>query len=273
MLRKIWVLLLLITPFYLIGQVNRVDHVYLQTPHAQDYFHFFKDSLGLPVAWDFQNWGVFNSGGISLGNINLEFIEASNENTRSSHGLAFEPGSSAEDMLKGLQSKALVEEGVQKYYSNQKLGARHLLWSTIDVKLSSSSLLRLFVCDYDNRLRVHQKRVKNQNLLLTSDKNRLGILGVKEILLACESIHAMGETLSTIPGIHQHQNLVYRFQQGSSIRLVENNKTAIKAIRIHVKSPEKTKVFLDTHRDFFSPLFPTIQFKVEKKGTLLMEWE
>ena len=53
----------------------KIDHVGACMPGAEEAFRFCHDRLALPVAWPFAHYGATRSGGISLGNLNLEFLD------------------------------------------------------------------------------------------------------------------------------------------------------------------------------------------------------
>lgn len=52
----------------------KIDHVGVCMPGAEEAFRFCRDRLALPVAWPFAHYGATHSGGIGLGNLNLEFL-------------------------------------------------------------------------------------------------------------------------------------------------------------------------------------------------------
>ena len=51
----------------------KVDHVGVCMPGAEEAFRFCRDRLALPVAWSFAQYGAAHTGGIGLGNLNMEF--------------------------------------------------------------------------------------------------------------------------------------------------------------------------------------------------------
>ena len=53
----------------------KVDHVGVSVAGAQAAFEFCRDELRLPVAWPFARYGSASTGGIGLGNLNLEWLE------------------------------------------------------------------------------------------------------------------------------------------------------------------------------------------------------
>jgi hypothetical protein len=53
----------------------KIDHVGVCMQGAEEAFRFCHDRLALPVAWPFAHYGAARSGGIGLGNLNLEFLD------------------------------------------------------------------------------------------------------------------------------------------------------------------------------------------------------
>ena len=59
--------------------VRKVDHVFVPIAAPEAAFRWLTETLGLPVAWPFTEYGPFASGGVSLGSINLEILRSSEE--------------------------------------------------------------------------------------------------------------------------------------------------------------------------------------------------
>jgi hypothetical protein len=53
----------------------KIDHVGVCMPGVEEAFRFCHDRLALPVAWPFARYGAAHTGGIGLGNLNLEFLD------------------------------------------------------------------------------------------------------------------------------------------------------------------------------------------------------
>ena len=53
---------------------TRVEHFYLVSDQPQKLFIFFRDNFQLPEVWPFYQHETFASGGLSLGNVVLEFV-------------------------------------------------------------------------------------------------------------------------------------------------------------------------------------------------------
>jgi hypothetical protein len=81
--------------------VRRLDHVYTVVEDPGKALRFLHDVLQLPVAWPFADYGSFASGGIGLGNLNLEIVKAGG--AFAAHhpavitGMGFEPATAIDD--------------------------------------------------------------------------------------------------------------------------------------------------------------------------------
>jgi len=58
---------------------KKVDHIFVNSDKAHSLFKFFKDTLHRPEFWPFSERKVFSSGGLSLGNVILEFVSFARE--------------------------------------------------------------------------------------------------------------------------------------------------------------------------------------------------
>ena len=82
----------LIFPFTSINaQVDRIDHIYVKSSKAEELFDFFKNEIKLPIAWDYEDWGSFSSGGLFFGNANIEIINSDTMKWAEFKGIALEP--------------------------------------------------------------------------------------------------------------------------------------------------------------------------------------
>ena len=56
------------------AQVTKIEHFFASSPKPEKLFQFFSKELELPVLWDYQSWGDFASGGVTLGNVAFELV-------------------------------------------------------------------------------------------------------------------------------------------------------------------------------------------------------
>jgi len=68
--------------------IKRVDHIIVQAEPPEPLFHLLRDQLLLPVAWQIRRDAFFTSGGIHLGNLNLQIMQLNHHKTNGSGGTA-----------------------------------------------------------------------------------------------------------------------------------------------------------------------------------------
>jgi hypothetical protein len=54
------------------GLVQQIDHIIISLDDPEKMMRLLSEKLSLPVAWPFQAYGTFSSGGVSFGNVNIE---------------------------------------------------------------------------------------------------------------------------------------------------------------------------------------------------------
>lgn len=59
--------------------IKQLDHVIARVNEPMTLFRLFSETLQLPVSWPLKSYKAFTSGGISLGNINLEILSIGEE--------------------------------------------------------------------------------------------------------------------------------------------------------------------------------------------------
>lgn len=115
--------------------VKQLDHVIARVCDAPALHKLFSETLQLPVSWDVKSYEAFTSGGVSLGNINLEILSlgagsASQGEPRAQFcAFAFECDS-LESAVKELQRRKLKCSSVVPYIESPAAGLpRTHLWS------------------------------------------------------------------------------------------------------------------------------------------------
>jgi hypothetical protein len=159
----------------------KVDHVGVSVTGAEPAFEFCRDKLGLPAAWPFAEYGPVRTGGIGLGNLNLELLEPSPllpaRDPAAVGLLAFQPAPLSVDGLVaalahrgvGYQGPLTIVEGI--------FGFTNVLVRALGVDLT-------FFCSYhypgshDNAVRAAE--------LSAVDGGTLGLQGVTELRAAVD---------------------------------------------------------------------------------------
>lgn len=250
------------------GQITKIEHFYVSSPNANQLYTFFKDSFGLPKVWDFRSYSEFESGGLSLGNVVLEFVKFKDSTKTAFIGIALEPKQSAQQIVPVLDKAEIKHDTVQSFVFNN------------NNKDTSFSLLRLtgilpevnlFICDYKRRQGVREGRKKAADSLRRIHGGNLGIQSLKEIVVGCRNVSVCRSEFSKIPGFKREGNDLFAFSSGPALRLINARNGGGKKIVIKVSSVEATKNYLLQKNLLGSATKSKVSIKSQLADGLLIE--
>ncbi len=160
--------------------VRKVDHFYIPYENAETVFSFLTQVLALPVAWPYKDYGSISSGGVGLGNVNLEILRSSTlvdsfvaHRPARIQGIAFEPEPVDEEFLADLDSRGIVHSPPSPFECT--LGSfTGLLFTTVFFADFISESAAAFVCQY------HLPEITNQGARRAAlDAVGGGVLGIE----------------------------------------------------------------------------------------------
>lgn len=191
------------------------------------------EQFGLPVVWDYQNWGGFSSGGITLGNVVLELIARESVQNLTYYGIALEPNQSLKRTKPYLDSVNISHGRI----------SRAAEWSTMSLTNLLPDDINLFLCDYHDREFIALDRKKAVDKLLVKNGGTLGIQLLKEIVIGIKDPVEFENELAKIPGIVKKGN-EFHFSEGPNLKLIESEALSL-TLLIQVKSMDKAKLELE----------------------------
>ncbi len=234
--------------------VRQVDHVLVASGEARELFTLLSEGLGFPVAWPMENYGSFSSGGIALGDVNLELLEdaemrARNEGPRWT-GCAFEPV--------GL-SAALAELDARGIRHGEPAPLRSgwftTLWTTVALPEISSDMSQLFLCEYEKPAATRRAELLRQ--LDSRDGGPLGLQSVAELVFGARELAvAQNRWRSLLLPLAPDADGRWQLGAGPAIRLVQAEHEGIVALVLRVKSLERARAALAA-RDLLGASSPT----------------
>lgn len=247
--------------------VRQVDHIIVQVDtvaNAKSLWSVFSKTLNLPVAWPPSDYEGFFSGGVNIGNVNLEFAYSKDESTAASSmgdrvanarfsGLGLEPVPLAEAVAR-LDDLGLRHSKPDAYQQSQDETGKTLnLWTTVYLDELSKSM-DIFLCEYSNDLFRTENPPRrdiqdNRRYLMDQLKQRhggpLGIDSVKEVVIETSNykttVISWGKLLdekTPPPGE------ALRASQGPALRLVPSGNDAIRSIVVRVADLGRARRFL-----------------------------
>ena len=131
--------------------ITKVEHFFLVSNDTERLFRFFKNEFQLPLLWPFQSYGDFASGGLSLGNVVMEFLSVKGSNGAEAgaefKGIAFEPVADSDGAVVELNNRSIPHSEPQPYKFTQD-GQERVGWVTIKLEGLPPSNANIFICDY-----------------------------------------------------------------------------------------------------------------------------
>ncbi len=241
--------ILLVLMFFTISvdaQINKVEHFYVSSPKAKTLFKLFKNELGLPTDWDYNTWGDFSSGAVTLGNVAFEFVYYEGVTKTSFDGIALEPKQTVEEIENILDDSKVMHDTIESntyVKSNGTVGG----WSNMRLKNLLPDEATLFICDYKERDKVSLGRKQSSDSLRSINGGPLGILFLKEIVIGSTNMSLNSNELVKLPGINVSKGNVYGFKEGPSIRLTNSTTNGFDKIVIKVHSVDEARKYLKSH--------------------------
>ena len=240
---KLFLFWLVVINSSLAAQISKIEHFFLSSPKADSLFKLFTTKLGTPIVWDYQVWGDFSSGGVSLGNVAFEFVNYEGVNKTKFEGIALESKQSVEEFIKILDAESIQHDAIQSNTYVAKDGSI-AGWSTLSLKNLLPDEAGLFICDYKKRKETYENRKKSSDSLKMNKGGPIGIIFLKEIVIGSSNYSLHKSELTKLPGVITSANDVFSFEQGPAIRLKKSDTNEIQKIILKVFALDVAKQYL-----------------------------
>ncbi len=228
---------------------TRIEQFYLESDKAQSLFTYFKDTFQLPEVWPFFERGTFGSGGLSLGNVVMEFVSFPHKKREPMktefQGIAFEPARTADATLAELIQRNIPNTDVRTYKHQIAGGQAQIEWSSVGLKDFPPTEADIFFCDYKDRQAVAAGRKAASDDLAARKGGPLGIVGAAEITIGVQDLEeARRKWSALLAPSPQISDDAFVFDFGPRIRLVRAQSPGIQGIVLKVRSLDPAAKFL-----------------------------
>jgi hypothetical protein len=229
--------------------IRQADHILVESEDPGILFSFFVDTLKLPIAWPITDNAGFVSGGVGIGNVNLEIFryEAKRKAVRnpSAHfaGLAFEPYPLS-NALRELKTSGIPHNPPEAVKGTLPKNKQGILYTTVALSSLSRPGLSIFLYEYSPEyLNVVIRRKLINNRITLNQGGPLGFQSTAEIVIATSSIDKDRTVWTELLGaITPSGN--WRAGDGPAIRIIAGKEDGIREIVLKVKSPDDARSFL-----------------------------
>jgi hypothetical protein len=229
--------------------VRQVDHLMVRVPDPARTHRLCTGTLGLPVAWPLADYGEFVTGGISLGNVNVEFLNsppapAGEEGIPDRYGIvgvAFHPEFPLTDIVEELNSRGIFH-GPLLPFAPDTGGGKMLLWTEL-VLTGIMPGTMVFYCEYHfNQAGFHRRM---EAALAEAKGGPLGVTGLKEITVCYQNPEVPGKWRKILAGAPGADPEALDGGNGLRLRLVRSDREMVSSMTIGVNSPDEAAAALE----------------------------
>ncbi len=222
--------------------VNRIDHLMIEAEDPSFLFQLFSETLGMTVAWPLEDFGeLFVSGGICVGNVNLEFIRWKGQRfgkaaPRLGKGeavfssISFEPHGSTASALEELDRRG-VHHGVPRPTPN---------WTNTIVGAPLDSPFVTFITEYHFDIQGWRRSLRED--LEGKKGGRLGVQEARELQI---EVSLLSESEAAWDALlrphHRPAPHTWTFDGGPAIRLVTGQRNVIRELVLRVASLKRAR--------------------------------
>ena len=227
---------------------TKVEHFFATSAHAEELFHFFRDTLELPQVWPYQTFGGFASGGITLGNVVFELVKFAPAEgdvlATEFAGIALEPVGTTDALLLELKQRGIPHAPPDSTTFRTDSGFEVGWVNTVVPGILPEGIM-FFFCDYLARDQVTEGRRSASEALAAKGGGPLGVLAVHEIVVTTGGSNKAFEVLRSVAGppARDHAN-VFPFASGPALRLQDAGARAVEEVIVQVQSLDRARQFL-----------------------------
>jgi hypothetical protein len=230
--------------------IRQVDHILVESGNPKLLFDLFVDTLQLPIAWPITDNAGFISGGVGIGNVNLEIFryadkkKAVRKNPVARYaGLAFEPYPLS-NALQELKTEKIPHSPPEPVMGTLRKGSQGVLWTTVALSSLSRPGLSMFLYEYSSEyLKVDIRRKQINNRIALNRGGPLGFQSTLEIIIATATLEKDRTTWTQLLGASTPSGN-WRAGEGPAIRITKDKEDRIQEIALKVESLDRAKEFL-----------------------------
>ena len=227
--------------------ITQIDHIIISVSDPKTLHNFLTETFKLPVAWPVREYGQFASGGVFLGNVNLEILrigtpQLSGTSTNAYfQGIAFRPTSLA-TAVPELDNRKISHGAPKPFNMSFSNGGSSLLWTVVYLNGFSGSNDMIFLCEY--AFNIESQNATNLSALKSNGGGALGLQGASEIVVQSqESLAAAKHWNNLFSPVSAYGNQ-WSFGKGPNFHLISGKNDQIQALVLRVKSLTDARKFL-----------------------------
>ena len=221
--------------------VRKVDHVFVPLGAAERGFRFLTETIALPTAWPYDGYGAFASGGVGLGNANLEVLQSSPAFPFSTartparvQGIAFEPRPIDSTFLDDIDTRGIAHSPAMPFHGT-RFGTTGLLWTNVFFAGLTDERSVVFACEYAPGFSADS--ATRRATLRAVNGGRLGVEMVEEIVIGSrDPARAMAPWRRLLAPLEPVESGLWAIGDGPALRFVEAPADEVLSLVLRVHS-------------------------------------
>jgi hypothetical protein len=207
-------------------------------------FGFMHETLRLPLAWPFTEYGPFASGGVDLGNMNLEFVDARGSQFVATDparvaGIAFEPATTINAAFGDRMDDRAIVHGPP-----EPRGA----WTSMSFAGLLDADINVFAVDY--HFARAQDAAARRKPLDDVRGGRLGAIGVREVAIGVANVEtAQRRWQSFLSPAVPDADMRWTFGSGPALRLVAHERDEVIDLTLETRSADAADLLASSRAD------------------------
>jgi len=220
--------------------VHGVDHVYVPLNDAETAYGVLTETLGLPIAWPYVTYGDFVTGGVNLGNLNLEVLRHSDAGPRfMAHpparvqGIALHPVATSR-LLAELDHRGIAHSPPELFPTGASPD-RGAMWTHVTLDRLSNPATTVFTCKY-HIPGVHDY-VSRQASLYECGGGTLGVTGVRELVISSpQPTQAIDRWQQLLAPLSPDGPGHWELEHGPALRIIAGPADTVQQVVVMVRS-------------------------------------
>jgi hypothetical protein len=226
--------------------VRQIDHILIASREAEAVFALLSETFRLPIVWPMSDYGGFASGGVALGNVNIEILRstASGDATARSRiiGFALEPEPLAGSLAE-LEARNVPHGSPSPYNVPGPDGSATTLWTTVALPSVSSTDIEVFFCQYEHDVAEARRELLAE--LQSRGGGPLSALSVAEVVYGTVDADATRrQWQALLDPVQPSSPGLWSVGEGPAIRVVPAPENGLLNIVITVASLSRAREFL-----------------------------
>lgn len=226
--------------------IDGIDHVVAPIVGAAAVFRVLTDDLGLPAAWPFADHGGIASGGVCLGNANLEISESGTmhpwfraQSPARIQGLVFTPARPIDEAFAATIRARGIGCSRPMPHEGELLGASGLVWTNLWLEGLIGDDAGAMLCEYHVPAAVDLKQ--RQAKLDAAGGGRLGAMGVAEVVIGSPDPEAARARWARLLDPAPCDDRGWTLRHGPRLRVAAGDAEQVEALVLAVRAPRAAR--------------------------------